>query len=303
MTETGTIVTEGWDQAVPVLAVKADDLDALLQRLEARERRFAEAQGFKAAVGPLRPHSRCRGECRPRALRPRLGGRGRGGAAPRRQAHGAAGRERTGWRKASRIPSFRRSPSRSAAIVSIAIASRRTVSPGLPSAKAPTFPRSPASGTGSSSPATSSTRRPTTSRRTILPARREALAARFGASVSVLDGEALAQGFPMVQAVGARQRPAAVLHRYPLGQRERPQGDAGRQGHRVRHRRPRHQALERHGADEEGHGRGGECPGPRLHDHGFRAEAAAPGAHTGGGERHFRPLLPPRRRARRAARG
>ena len=35
----------------------------------------------------------------------------------------------------------------------------------------------------------------------------------------------------------------------------RPQGDAGRQGRVLRHRRPQHQAGRRHAADEEGHGR------------------------------------------------
>src|SRR5688572_9218068 len=51
MTGTMTIVAEGWTEAIPVQAVKADGLDAVLQSLPERERRFALAQGFKGESG------------------------------------------------------------------------------------------------------------------------------------------------------------------------------------------------------------------------------------------------------------
>ena len=53
-----------------------------------------------------------------------------------------------------------------------------------------------------------------------------------------------------------RERPAAAPDRPALGRRARAEGYHHRQGHLLRHRRPRHQAVERHGPDEEGHGRG-----------------------------------------------
>ena len=59
---------------------------------------------------------------------------------------------------------------------------------------------------------------------------------------------------------GAGERPAAAAHRSPLGFGARAQGHHHRQGHLLRYRRPRHQARQRHGADEEGHG---GAPPPR----------------------------------------
>ena len=55
------------------------------------------------------------------------------------------------------------------------------------------------------------------------------------------------------------------------GDPARAQGDAGRQGRVLRHRRARHQARQRHAADEEGHGRRRQRAGARPHGHGPRS--------------------------------
>ena len=56
-----------------------------------------------------------------------------------------------------------------------------------------------------------------------------------------------------------RRRPCidrrAASDRHDMGAEGRAEGDAGRQGRLLRHRRPRHQAVVRHAVDEEGHGR------------------------------------------------
>ena len=85
------------------------------------------------------------------------------------------------------------------------------------------------------------------------------LAKRHGASVSSIVGDdLLAKNFPMIHAVGrASDRPPAA-DRPHLGACRRQIGHAGRQGHLLRHRRPRHQARQRHADHEEGHGRGGQ---------------------------------------------
>jgi leucyl aminopeptidase len=45
------LVSDGLEDAIPVHAAGADALETALSRLEARERRFAEAQGFKGEAG------------------------------------------------------------------------------------------------------------------------------------------------------------------------------------------------------------------------------------------------------------
>ena len=110
------------------------------------------------------------------------------------------------------------------------------------------------------------------------------------------------QNFPMIHAVGRASAGAPRLIDMSWGNEGRAEGDAGRQGRLLRHRRPRHQAVVRHAADEEGHGRRGQCAGPGLDDHGRRAEGAAARADPGGRELDRRQRLPAGRRAARAAR-
>ena len=49
--DSATLTSAGRDEAVPIHAVTAEALDAALDRLDGRERRFVEAQGFKAEAG------------------------------------------------------------------------------------------------------------------------------------------------------------------------------------------------------------------------------------------------------------
>ena len=65
-----------------------------------------------------------------------------------------------------------------------------------------------------------------------------------------------------------RLEPRAAADRSHLGQPARSQGDAGRQGRVLRHRRPRSQARGRHAQHEEGHGGRGDHDGRGRHDHG-----------------------------------
>ncbi len=86
------------------------------------------------------------------------------------------------------------------------------------------------------------------------------LADRHRADVTVTVGDALLQaGFPMIHAVGRASADAPRLIDMKWGRAGRAESDAGRQGRRLRHRRPRHQAGIGHAADEEGHGRGCQC--------------------------------------------
>ena len=93
-----------------------------------------------------------------------------------------------------------------------------------------------------------------------------------------------------------RRRPrlgqGAAPDRHGLGRQERAEGDAGRQGRLLRYRRPRHQAVEQHAPDEEGHGRSRQRARPRLDDHGGRTEGQAARAHPGRGERDLRQRIP-----------
>ncbi len=92
------------------------------------------------------------------------------------------------------------------------------------------------------------------------------------------------------------ERPPALPDRHPLGSGERSEGHADRQGHRLRHGRARHQAGDRHGADEEGHGRRRERARPGVDGDGGEAEGASAGSCPGSGERHFGTRLPAGRR-------
>jgi leucyl aminopeptidase len=124
------------------------------------------------------------------------------------------------------------------------------------------------------------------------------------AEVTVTAGAALIEaGDPAVHAVGR----AATAERAPrmtveIAWRTFRSADARPrwQGRGVRHRWARHQALGRHAADEEGHGRRGPCPGARPHGDG-RGPAGTPRpAVAGGGERHQRRRHAARRRAQLA---
>ena len=72
----------------------------------------------------------------------------------------------------------------------------------------------------------------------------------------------------MIHAVGRASHARAAPDRPHLGRARGAARHAGRQGHLLRHRRPRHQAAERHADHEEGHGRCRRRPGARPHDHG-----------------------------------
>ena len=84
---------------------------------------------------------------------------------------------------------------------------------------------------------------------------------------------------------GKRQRAAA--DRSPLGSDRRAQGDLDRQGRLLRFRRPRHQAGPGHASHEEGHGRGGACPGARSDDHGHGNRRQVARSDSRGREQHF----------------
>ena len=82
------------------------------------------------------------------------------------------------------------------------------------------------------------------------------LANAYGGSIKVTEGSGLAFGqFPDDPRRGKSERPGAPPDRSPLRLGACAQGHHRRQGYLLRYRRSRHQAVERHGADEEGHGR------------------------------------------------
>ena len=81
------------------------------------------------------------------------------------------------------------------------------------------------------------------------------LATRFDASFSVLVGDELkARNFPLIHAVGAGspRQPRLIDMRWG---KAGPRVTVVGKGRVLRQRWPRHQAVERHAADEEGHGR------------------------------------------------
>ena len=102
------------------------------------------------------------------------------------------------------------------------------------------------------------------------------LAEEFGAAFEATRGDDLlaAQSAADPRRRQGRRRGAAP-RRSSLGARGRAEGDAGRQGRRLRQRRPRHQAVERHAADEEGHGRRGRGAGAGAAGHGDRSSTCA----------------------------
>ena len=126
----------------------------------------------------------------------------------------------------------------------------------------------PPSGTRSSSPATSSTRRPTTSRRTILPARRSAR--RRGSARASPSSTARrwrrASRWSRRSAPAATGRPASIDIRW--GNESDPKVTLVGKGIVFDTGGLDIKPSSRHGADEEGHGRRGERPRPRLDDHG-----------------------------------
>ena len=88
-------------------------------------------------------------------------------------------------------------------------------------------------------------------------------------------GEALVKAnYPLIHAVGQGSDRAPRLDRYRLGPRRRAEGDAGRQGRVLRHRRLRPQAVVRHAVDEEGHGRRRHRARHRRHGDGREAGRA-----------------------------
>ena len=91
-----------------------------------------------------------------------------------------------------------------------------------------------------------------------------------------------------------RQRPRTAPDRPALGRSGGTQGDAGRQGRLLRHRRARHQAVQRHADDEEGHGRRRADAGAGPLRHGAGPAGAAAPADPGGREQHRRRGVPAR---------
>ena len=69
----------------------------------------------------------------------------------------------------------------------------------------------------------------------------------------------------------------AAPDRFELGRSCPSQGDAGRQGRLLRHRRARSEAVQRHADHEEGHGRRRQCAGAGADGDGRQAEGAACG--------------------------
>ena len=112
---------------------------------------------------------------------------------------------------------------------------------------------------------------------------------RFGAECQVTVGEELlAANYPADPCRRPRQRPRTAPDRPALGRSGGTQGDAGRQGRVLRHRRARHQAVEQHAADEEGHGRRRDHAGAGPLRHGAGPAGAPAPADPGGREQHRR---------------
>jgi hypothetical protein len=108
------------------------------------------------------------------------------------------------------------------------------------------------------------------------------VAARHGAACKIIVGDDLPKdGLSPDSRRRTRRRSRAASHRFYLGRRRRSQGHAGREGRLLRYRRTRSQTLQRHGADEKGHGRCGNRAGSRRHDHG-RSIAGAPAGFDSG---------------------
>ncbi len=98
------------------------------------------------------------------------------------------------------------------------------------------------------------------------------LATRHGATMrTVLGDDLLAENFPADPCGRPRLAARAAADRFDLGRPDASEGDAGRQGRVLRHRRARHQAVERHADHEEGHGRRGHRAGARPYGDGPQA--------------------------------
>ena len=97
-----------------------------------------------------------------------------------------------------------------------------------------------------------------------------------------------------------RQAPRAAADRARMGQSQASARRGDRQGRVLRFGRARHQAGERHAADEEGYGRRGARAGAGEPDHGRAAAGAAAPADPRGRECDLGRRLPPRRRAQDA---
>ena len=109
------------------------------------------------------------------------------------------------------------------------------------------------------------------------PAAASRLPSAAGACHRVIVGdELLAENYPTIHAVGRASSAGAAAGRHRLGRRGGAEGDPGRQGRVLRHRRARPQDRLRHASDEEGHGRRGDRARARPGDHG--CEAAGPAA-------------------------
>ena len=148
------------------------------------------------------------------------------------------------------------------------------------------------------SAAISSTRRPTIwAPRSSRPPR-ASLPTPSARSIKVTEGSGLlSDNFPMIHAVGRASDRSPASDRSALGIGARAEGHDRRQGHLLRYRRPRHQAGERHGADEEGHGRRRRGARLRASGHAREAAGAAARADPRGREQHRRQRLPAGRRA------
>ncbi len=144
--------------------------------------------------------------------------------------------------------------------------------------------------------ATWSTRRPRTWVRSSWPVRYASSRKAHTATVREWVGDDAARGrlsgHPRRR---PRQSSRTAADRTALGQPRAPAAGAGRQGRVLRHRRPRPQDRRRHALDEEGHGRRRTRAGAgRLGDAGEPAGTPDP-ADSGGGKRHRRRCLSPRR--------
>ena len=214
------------------------------ERLDSRERTFADAAGFEPKAGrhlllPARGRRTRRGPVRARSQ-------------PTTRTRTCFGRAR--WRGCCRraptaspmlrmMPGSRRSPSRSARIASPAIASRSIRRSGSNCPAASTAPSSAASPRACGLPAISSTRRRTTWARPSSKRRRARWRPATAPERAHHRRRRPARAEFSAHPCGRPRRcPAAAPDRHQLGRSQPSQGDADRQGRLLRYRRARHQA-------------------------------------------------------------
>ncbi len=245
--------------AVPITALTKDRLSTWLETAPERERNWARSTGFTAETGKL-------------ALVPGENGRlGRVlvglGAGPDAAAtmwalaglaDALAGRELPARSRArGRRPDApgARLGARHLRLHPLPRQARERCGAGL-ARRAPIAAGSNGSRVRRFSPATSPTRRPAISAPRNWRRRRCASPRRAGACHRVIVGdELLAENYPTIHAVGrASTRPPRLVD-IVWGDAGGAQGDPGRQGRVLRHRRARPQTRFRHAADEKGHGR------------------------------------------------